>query len=281
MTLARAAELVADATARSRAVPAFNVITLEQAEAVVGGAEDAGVPALLQVSANAIRFREGFGPLLAACRELAVGSSLPIGVHVDHLEDPALADSVLQRSGELGVGSAMFDAAALGYAENAALTARIVRRGHELGVWIEGELGEIGGKAGAHARGVRTDPHEAGRFVADTGVDALAVAVGSVHAMTDRSARLDLALIDRLAGAVPVPLVLHGSSGVADALLSEAVAAGIRKVNIGTALGIAGTERLRTELAARPESVDPRSYLRGVRQATRDTVAHLAAVVGR
>jgi fructose-bisphosphate aldolase class II len=280
MTLSGAGELIADAAARGRAVPAFNVITLEQAEAVVAGAEDSGIPVLLQISQNAIAFRRGFAPVLAACRELAEAASLPIGLHVDHLEDEALARAIIERGVELGVGSLMFDAAGLDYADNAALTARVVADGRARGLWVEGELGEIGGKDGAHAPGVRTDPAEAVRFVEDTGVDALAVAVGSSHAMRDRSAKLDLDLIRRLADAVDVPLVLHGSSGVADELLSDAVAAGIRKVNIGTALGTAGTAALREALEARPDAVDPRVYLRDMREATRAAVAHLAAVVG-
>jgi fructose-bisphosphate aldolase class II len=111
-------------------------------------------------------------------------------------------------------------------------------------------------------------------------VDALAVAVGSTHAMTDRSAHLDIDLIARLTESVEVPLVLHGSSGVPDDVLRAAVAAGIRKVNIGTALGIAATARLRAELEKRPDAVDPRSYSRGPRDAVRAVVAALAAVVG-
>lgn len=280
MTLASAAELVTDAAARGRAVPAFNVITLEQAEAVVGGAADAGVGTLLQLSQNAIAFRGGFAALLAACRELARESSVPIGVHVDHVEDAPLALDVVARAAELGVGSIMFDRATLPYGENVALTAGVAHAAHAAGLWIEGELGEVGGKDGAHAPGVRTDPDEAVAFVTETGVDLLAVAVGSSHAMQQRTASLDLDLIARLAAAVPVPLVLHGSSGVPDAALSQAVDAGIRKVNVGTVLGIVGTARLREELAARPDAVDPRTYLAGVREATRAEVARLAAVVG-
>lgn len=280
MTLSTCGDLVAAASARGRAVPAFNVVSLEQAEAVVWGAEDAGIPSLLQISENAIRYHGGFAPLAAACRELAAASTLPIGVHVDHLEDEALARAIITRSAELGVGSVMFDAARLSYDDNTALTAQIVGDGHASGLWVEGELGEIGGKDGAHAPGVRTDPDEARRFVADTGVDALAVAVGSVHAMTDRTAHLDLDLIARLAGAIDVPLVLHGSSGVPDDALHAAVDAGIRKVNIGTALGIAATARLRADLAARPDAVDPRSYSRGSRDEVRTVVAALASLVG-
>ncbi len=279
MTLSAAEELIESAVSRGRAVPAFNVITLEQAEAVVAGAEDAGAGVLLQFSQNAIAFHAGFAPVLAACRELAVEASVPIGLHVDHVEDDALALGVIDRGAELGVGSLMFDRATLAYSENVALTARIADAGRDAGLWIEGELGEVGGKDGAHAPGVRTDPDEAVLFVSETGVDLLAVAVGSSHAMVSREAVLDLELIARLAAVVPVPLVLHGSSGVPDAMLSEAVGAGIRKVNIGTVLGIVGTGRLREELAERPDAVDPRSYLKGMRSATRDEVARLAAAV--
>jgi fructose-bisphosphate aldolase class II len=292
MSLVAAAALVAGAAARGRAVPAFNVITLEQAEAVVGGAADAGVGVLVQVSEYAIGFRGGFAPLLAACRELAREATVPIGIHLDHLEDAELAAALVARAPELGVGSLMFDRATLPYDENVALTARVAADAHAAGLWVEGELGEVGGKNGAHAPGevggkygahapgVRTHPDEAVAFVAATGVDLLAVAVGSSHAMRERTAAIDLDLVARLASAVPVPLVLHGSSGVADAVLADAVAAGIRKVNVGTVLGVVGTTRLREELAANPDAVDPRMYLRGVRAATRDEVARLAALVG-
>jgi fructose-bisphosphate aldolase class II len=280
MSLVSTASLVAGAAARGRAVPAFNVITLEQAEAVVGGAADAGVGVLVQVSENAIEFRGGFAPLLAACRELAREATVPIGIHLDHLEDAELAAALVARAPELGLGSLMFDRATLPYDENVALTARVAADAHAAGLWVEGELGEVGGKNGAHAPGVRTHPDEAVAFVAATGVDLLAVAVGSSHAMRERTAAIDLDLVARLASAVPVPLVLHGSSGVADAVLADAVAAGIRKVNVGTMLGVVGTTRLREELAASPDAVDPRKYLRGVRAATRDEVARLAALVG-
>ena len=162
----------------------------------------------------------------------------------------------------------------LDYADNVAATREVVARAHDAGVWVEAELGEIGGKDGAHAPGVRTDPVEAAAFVEATGVDGLAVAVGSSHAMLDRSAQLDLELIARLAAAVPVPLVLHGSSGVADEVIASAVESGIRKVNVGTALNIAFTASLRDALSAHPDAVDPRRY-------TRDARAAMVALVGR
>jgi fructose-bisphosphate aldolase class II len=132
---------------------------------------------------------------------------------------------------------------------------------HANGLWLEAELGEVGGKDGVHAPGVRTDPQQARAFVEQTGVDALAVAVGSSHAMTQRTADLDLDLIARLRAAVPVPLVLHGSSGVPDGVLHAAVAAGIVKVNVGTALNVAFTGALRARLHVDERVVDPRKYL--------------------
>jgi fructose-bisphosphate aldolase class II len=127
---------------------------------------------------------------------------------------------------------------------------------------------------------VRTDPGEAAEFVAATGVDLLAVAVGSSHAMVDRTANLDLQLIADIAASLPVPLVLHGSSGVPDAMLADAVRAGMVKINIGTILNVAWTDAVRTTLAADPAVVDPRTYLRPAREAVTDVVSRLAGVIG-
>ncbi|MEU1972982.1 class II fructose-bisphosphate aldolase [Microbacterium sp. NPDC019599] len=250
------------------AIGAFNVITLEYAEGIVLGAERAGLPVLLSVSHNAVRFHGALAPIARGSLALAEAASVPVGLHLDHCEDAAL---VLEAA-RLGFGSAMFDASTLPFEQNVAETADVTARGHELGIWVEAELGEIGGKDGAHAPGVRTDPREAADFVAATGVDALAVAVGTSHAMTHRTAHPDLDLIARLAHAVPVPLVLHGSSGVADDGLRAAVGAGIRKVNVGTQLSIAYTDALTAGLGGGP---DPRKALTSAREAVAASVERL------
>src|SRR5205807_803636 len=140
--------------------------------------------------------------------------------------------------------------------------------------------GAVGGKAGdAPTPGVRTDPEEAAAYTAATGEDALAVAVGSSHAMTERTAALDHALIARLRDAVPVPLVLHGSSGVPDEEIRQAIAAGMVKINIGTALNTAFTAEVRAFLDAHPSAVDPRKYLAPARDAMAATVARFLRVV--
>ncbi|HEV6954604.1 MAG TPA: class II fructose-bisphosphate aldolase [Promicromonospora sp.] len=276
MTLARTGDLVGG----PGAVLAFNVITLEHAEGIADGLSAAGVGGILQVSENAVRFHGGrMAPLVAACREVAAAADVPVSVHLDHVQDVALARQVVAEAGRLGISSLMVDAAHLPYEENVATTAELAAAGHAQGLWVEAELGEIGGKDGAHAPGVRTDPDEAASFVAGTGVDGLAVAVGSSHAMTTATARLDHDLIARLAERLPVPLVLHGSSGVPVDGLRAAVAAGIRKINVGTALNVGYTAQVRRYLAGDEKVTDPRKYLAGARTAIRDQVADLTAAL--
>jgi fructose-bisphosphate aldolase, class II len=270
------AQIVASAAAAKRGVGAFNVITVEHAEAIVAGAEKARQPVILQISENAVKFHHGrLAPIAAAARAVAQSSTVDVALHLDHIEQLGLLEEALAH----GFGSAMFDASTVEYVHNVMATAAAAAFCHRHGLWLEGELGAVGGKGGAHTPGVRTDPREARDYVAATGVDALAVAVGSSHAMTTRSAHLDHELIRALRGAVPVPLVLHGSSGVADEELVAAVRAGIVKVNVGTALNIAATSAVREYLAAEPSAVDPRKYLSRARVAMAATVAHLLGVL--
>ena len=275
MPLVPTGRLVADAAAAGRGVAAFNVITVEHAEAIVAGAERAGLPVILQISQNAVTFHGGrLGPIAAATAAVAESSTVDCALHLDHVEDVEL----LRQAPDHRFGSVMYDGSKLPYAENVAATTEAASFCHANGLWLESELGEVGGKDGAHAPGVRTDPGEARDFVATTGVDALAVAVGSSHAMTSRSASLDHELIARLHETVPVPLVLHGSSGVPDDDLAAAVRAGMVKINIGTALNIAFTAAVRDALTDE-RLVDPRKYLAPARDAMAATVAHFLTVL--
>ncbi|PVE94192.1 class II fructose-bisphosphate aldolase [Microbacterium sp. TPD7012] len=263
MTLVSARELVSAASAAGTGIGAFNVIHLETAEGLVRASALAQLPVILQISQNCADYHGGLEPVALAALAIARRAQTPVAVHLDHAERPELVDEAIA----LGFGSVMFDGGALPYDENVALTAEVAARAHAAGVYVEGELGEVGGKDGAHAPGVRTDPDEAQAFVAATGVDALAVAVGSSHAMTDRTASLDLDLIARLRAALPVPLVLHGSSGVADAVIAAAVRAGMTKINVSTHLNGFFTRAIREKLAADERLVDSRKYLAPARDA--------------
>jgi fructose-bisphosphate aldolase, class II len=280
MSLVSTSELVAAAAEAGSGVAAFNVITLEHAEAILRGAERAGTAVILQISQNAVKFHGGrVRPITAGVAALAGLMDAPAALHLDHVDDVEL----LRQAADAGFSSVMFDAGARAYADNLELTRSAADWAHANGLWLEAELGYVGGKAdaplSAHAEGVRTDPDEASAFVTETGVDALAVAVGSSHAMTTRTATLDVDLISRLSDRLPVPLVLHGSSGVPDAEVAKAVFAGIRKVNIGTAMNVALTAAVRRVLDGDPALVDPRKYLAPGREAMAEVVQHLCLVV--
>jgi fructose-bisphosphate aldolase class II len=265
------AGLLADAARSGRGVGAFNVFSLEHGEALVAGAAEAGTPVVLQISQNVIRYHRSAAPITLATLALARAADVEAVVHLDHATDVALVHEAV----DLGVGSVMFDGSALPYEENVRVTAEVVQHCRARGVDVEAELGEVGGKNGVHAPGARTDPQEAVAFVAATGINALAVAVGSSHAMTERSAALDLELIKEIRAVVEVPLVLHGSSGVPDEEIVRAVRAGMTKINIATHLNKVFTGAVREVLDAQPGLVDSRKYLGPARDAMAAETARL------
>jgi fructose-bisphosphate aldolase class II len=214
-------------------------------------------------------------PIALATRTLAERAAVPCVLHLDHAVSERLVDEAVA----LGFTSVMYDGSRLGDEANRTATRAVVQRCRAAGVSVEAELGEIGGKDGVHAPGVRTDPAAAAQFVAECGVDALAVAVGSSHAMTSRTAELDMELIAAIHERVPVPLVLHGASGVPDADLVAAVRAGMTKVNIATHLNNAFTTALRQHLAEDADVVDTRRYLGTARDAVTAEAARLLALL--
>ncbi|MFC7490433.1 MULTISPECIES: class II fructose-bisphosphate aldolase [unclassified Knoellia] len=270
MTLSPLTPLLAEARVAGRALAAFNIIQIEHAEAYAVAAERSSLPVVMQISENCVRYHGSLAPIAAATLAIARACSQPVVVHLDHAEDVALVDEAVR----LGLTSVMFDGSKLSDDANRETTRRVVQQCHAAGISVEAELGEVGGKDGVHAPGVRTDPGDAARFVADTGVDALAVAVGSSHAMTERVAVLDTDLIAAIAARVPVPLVLHGSSGVPDDGLVSAVAAGMTKVNIATHLNQVWTEAMVARLE-QSATVDTRKYLGAARDAVADEAERL------
>ena len=256
----------------SRGLGAFNVIHLENAESIVKAAERTGQPVILQISQNAVKFHGGdLEPIAMATLAIARKSPARVGVHLDHADD---LDLIRQAIG-LGFTSIMYDGSHLPDEQNRAVTAQVAHWCQDAGIAIEAELGEVGGKDGVHAPGARTDPDDAAVFVADTGVDLLAVAVGSSHAMTSRNAELDLDLITRIAATVPVPLVLHGSSGVSDENMSRAIEHGMTKINVSTHLNHVFTSTVREVLAEKPELVDTRKWTKPAATAMEQEVARL------
>lgn len=269
------AEIVAAARTACCGAGAFNVIGLEHAEAIVVGAEKADAAVVLQLSENCVAYHGALAPIGRAVLAVADAAIVPVAVHLDH----ATSAELIEEAVKLGFGSVMYDGSALPYSDNVRETAKIAEWCHDHGAFIEAELGEVGGKDGVHAAGARTDPGEAADFVRATSVDALAVAVGNSHAMVTRDAVIDLELIRRIHAMVPVPLVLHGSSGVPDDALDAAVRAGLTKINIATQLNKTFTHAVRDFLAGDKAATDPRRYLSVGREAVATEVARLLGVI--
>ena len=270
--LADTAVLARDCAARKVGLAAFNVVLLDHAEAFVDAAENTGLPLVLQLSQNAVKYHGGrLSPLGRALIELAEASTVPVSVHLDHAESTDLCREAV----ELGFTSIMYDGSKLPDAQNRETTAEITAFAHEHGVSVEAELGEVGGKNGVHDPSARTNPEDAAQFVADTGVDLLAVAVGSSHAMATREAVLDNQLIAAIHELVPVPLVLHGSSGVPDEGMVAAIQAGMTKINVSTHLNVVFTQGVRQILDENPKIVDPRKYVGPATHVVQEEVARL------
>lgn len=275
MSRTTSGQLVISAKNAQSAVGAFNVILLEHAEALVAGAEQAQLPIILQISENCVKYHKALKPISVATIAIAEAASVPVSVHLDHSESEELVRQAL----DLGYDSVMFDGSKLPYEENVAASARMAVLCKSYGATLEVEIGEVGGKDGVHAPGVRTDPREAQAFAEATGAELLAVAVGSSHAMTTRDATLDFELISEIAHTVSVPLVLHGSSGVSDPDLQRAVKAGMNKINIATHLNNVFTHEVRASLEANTKLVDPRKYISPARDAVASEVARLLTLL--
>jgi ketose-bisphosphate aldolase len=232
--LTRGPQMLFDARAQGRAVPAFTTYTLESTRAICEAAEATGLPVI--ISAGSSSFRGSSRAMLAAATLAAArDASVPVGVHLDHSTDLHEIRACL----ELGYTSVMVDGSHLPLDENVALTRAVVAEAHAAGAWVEAELGGLAGDEDASTGAVAgelTDPCQAAEFVERTGVDLLAAAVGTVHGFTTSPVRLDLDRVRAISTLTAVPFVLHGASGLSDAELAVAVAAGVAKVNINAEL---------------------------------------------
>jgi ketose-bisphosphate aldolase len=270
--LARGPGVLLEAGAAGRAIPAFTTYTLESTRAICAAAEATRLPVIVAAGSSSFR---GAGRALLAAAALAAAreSAVPVGVHLDHSTDPDEIAACIA----LGYSSVMIDGSHLPFEANVALTRAVVERAHAAGVWVEGELGGVSGDEDASSDAVAgdlTDPDQAREFVARTGVDALAPAVGTVHGFTAEPVTLDVERLRAIALATGVPLVLHGASGLTDAQLAAAVDAGVTKVNINAELRRAHSAALDAERAHGGDDV-ARLQLRAVDAMTEIAVAKL------
>ena len=275
MALTSGREVLSAARAGSYAVPAFNIFNLEMLQAAFRAAEVERSPVIVQVSPRSIAYA-GLRPLAALATALAERVPVPIVLHLDH--GPGLAEC--RAALDEGFTSVMYDGADLSYTENVSRTCDAVAAAHARGAAAEAELGQVGHASHEHLPAEFTDPEEAGRFAEETGVDALAVAIGTVHGMTETGAVLDVERVAELARHVDAALVMHGSSGVDDDTLVRAVAAGIRKVNLSTALQRVFMDSLRQSAATPGHESDARAVLGDARDAVTEAARHRIRLLG-
>ena len=258
------------------AVGAFNANTMEQMQAIVLAAQAEDAPVIIQVSHRALTYigngNETLGlKYIAALGKVAAESvAVPVALHLDH----GMENEVLQAIA-LGFTSVMFDGDGLSFEENTSITKQLCGMAHSIGICMEAELGEVpkpDGEDFDETAIALTQPDEAARFARATGIDTLAVALGSVHGLKTKQISLDLARLEAIRNRVSIPLVLHGSSGVSDHDIKQGISMGLCKVNVATQLAQAFTDAIRGVLNKDSELVDPRKYLAAGRNAQMDIV---------
>lgn len=279
MPLTSLQEVLKEADAGKYAVGAFNCNNMEIVQAIIRAAEAENSPVIIQASQGAIKYA-GLDYVTALIRVAATGARVPVVMHLDHGTD---FDQVMACI-EAGFTSVMFDGSARPVEENMAITRRVVEVAHAAGVSVEAELGRIRGTEDHIAVSEReaffTDPGEAAAFVAATGVDALAVAIGTAHGPYKGEPQLDFDRLQAIDAVVDIPLVLHGSSGVPAAMVQRAIVLGVRKINIDTDIRQTFGRAVREILAARPDEIDPRKILGPARDAMQKTVQEKMQIFG-
>lgn len=271
MPLVTSKELLLRAREEHFALGAFNAMNMETVQAILTAAEAERAPVILQVSQGALRYA-GLDYLVAIIRVAAQSSPIPVVLHLDHGADFEHNALCLRA----GFTSLMYDGSQEPFERNVEITRKICEMAHAVGLPVEAEIGHVGGSEDGldeeEVEALMTDPGDAQRFVELTGVDSVAISVGSVHRMRHQEARLDLERISAIKERVRVPLVLHGGTGVPDDMVREAVQRGICKVNVATELGRSFLRGISSALQAKPEEMDPRPILSVAKQEVTEAV---------
>ncbi|MFY9189591.1 MAG: class II fructose-1,6-bisphosphate aldolase [bacterium] len=279
MNLVTLAEVLAQAEQGNYAVGAFNANNLEIVQAIIGAATSQRSPVIVQASQGALKYA-GLEQITAMVKTAARGSHVPVCLHLDHGTD---FDQVM-RCIHAGFSSVMIDASAYPLADNIDRVKQVVAVARAVGVSVEAELGRIGGTEEQVSVSEReaffTDPQEAALFVKETGVDALAVAIGTAHGPYKGEPKLDLQRLEAIRALTQVPIVLHGASGVPADSIRAAIERGVRKINIDTDLRQTFTARMRQVLAEKPQEYDPRKVLGPAREVLQQAVAEKMKLFG-
>lgn len=275
MSLVNSKELLLDAQKNQYAIGAFNVENMEMMQAVIAAAEAENAPVILQTTPSTLKYADT-SLYFAMANAVAEKASVPVVIHLDHGNSFELC----QKAAKDGYTSLMIDGSKLPLDENIQLAKRVVEMAKTYRVCpsVEAELGKLGGKEDdvevKSGEDTCTDPLEAVRFVEESGIDSLAVAIGTAHGFYKGTPKLEFERLAEIRNNVSVPLVLHGSSGIPDEDIRKAISLGICKVNFATELRAAYTDAVKTCIAQEPSVYDPKKYGALAREAVTALVRH-------
>ncbi|HHW62124.1 MAG TPA: class II fructose-1,6-bisphosphate aldolase [Syntrophomonadaceae bacterium] len=279
MALVPVTELLLDAEREGYAVGAFNANNMEIVQAIMNAAIKEQSPVIMQASQGAIKYA-GLEFITGMVRLAAQEADVPIALHLDHGTD---FDQIV-RCIRSGFTSVMYDGSRLPLEENIAITNKVLEITRPIGVSVEAELGKIGGTEDLiHVEAedaIYTDPEEARIFVEKTGVESLAIAIGTAHGQYKGEPRLDFERLEKIKGLVNIPIVLHGSSGVPDDQIRRAIDLGVRKINIDTNIREAFVWEARRQMQANPDEIDPRKILGPAREAATEIIREKMRLFG-
>lgn len=279
MNIMPMAEILKDAHKNKYAVGAFNINNMEFIQAFIQGAEEMNSPVILQVSERILPYIS-LGYVSSMVKEAVKYTSVPVALHLDHGNK---FDTIIGAV-RAGFSSVMIDGSEKDFEDNIKITKKVVEVAHSVGVSVEAELGTIGGTEDGHTvaeeDAMYTDPDMAAEFVEKTGVDALAVAIGTAHGVYKGEPELDFERLNNIKKILDMPIVLHGASGVSNKDLEKSVEHGVNKVNFNTDFQQAYTKKIKEIFAENPDVYDIHSYTGPAREAVVETVKEKIKILG-
>jgi len=274
MPLCTTEKMLKDAQIAGVAIGAFNIENMEMAQAVIEAAEEMGCPVILQTTSGTAKYAP-LTIITAMVTAIAKKVNIPVALHLDHSGETLALEAL-----ESGYTSVMYDGSKETFEENIRITKSVVEAAKKRSIPVEAELGSIGGKEDdIEAEIEYTDPKMAAEFVMKTGVQSLAVAIGTAHGVYKTTPKLDVERLKEIRKLVDIPLVLHGGSGLSTHDLQNCIRAGISKVNFGTDLRIAYTEGLKEYMCENPKKVDPRTYGLAAREKVKAITLEKLAII--
>jgi len=277
MALVSTKEMLEKAQAEGYAIPAFNIHNLETLRTVVEVAAEMNSPIILAATPGTMTFA-GTEYIVAIAEIAAKYNEIPVAFHLDHHEDV----DAIKAGIDLGIKSVMIDASALEFEDNIEKVKKVVEYAHQHGCTVEAELGQLSGIEDdlEVMNGSYTDPAQAKEFVEKTGIDSLAIAIGTAHGAYKKEPKLNFEILDKVAEEVSIPLVLHGASGISEEVIKDAITRGISKINVATELKDAFGDGLKKHLSEHPEENDPRKYFATAIEAMKKVIAYKIEICG-